>query len=1447
MQTRRKRKLALGMALCLLFGTLPSLSAEAESVRSQGLQNGSFESVTNNGVTGWLPDGTATAVTVSEQVYADGQRSLLLFDNSDKESYGAVSEPVALSPFDNVVLTAKIRSVKGDGAKIDLRFYDEDGKLLSIVSGFAEGETGVWKDARVAASSPKEGVSVKAAFYFPNEKTGELYVDDVRLAITDAPGTITNLGRQSMALTVMTGAYGKDKNGRDVMYTVVQGDPAQLVVMDAATKEVKGQYPLVAKDGSNVSAAWGITVASDGKAYAGSTPNGTLFQFDPATETVRTIGKPVESDTVIWTLVPGPDGKVFGGTGYSQSLFEYDPATDKTKVLASFKTVSKDQHIRSLAYDPDRNAIYVGGADVAKLYRYDLATQKKTELTIPEFSGKTSVYDLQYTAGKLFVRIDPGPVMFVYDPAANAWLVKNNTAYNTRGFSPVSSDNRVFYTFLETLPDGKQQWSLHAYNVETGAYGSLGVEVKGVGVSFGYINKGTPDETLVGLIGNNGRAFSYNLRTGHVETPELDLPPQFVELFNIGKSLDGKMLSSGFISGGGLGIYDPATGQTELKPSLGQVEGYGALNGKMYFGVYPNASIFEYDPSQPWNRTDPSLPNNPLRIGQLGNEQDRPLSMVGVDELNKLFIGTYPIAGKTGGALTIYDGMTKTFTVKRNIVMGHSVNSLLYRNGKLYMGTSDMTGAGGGKLAVYDIATGTIDREMIPAAGKKAVTSLIWGPDGNIWGMALGELFIYNPDSNEIVYHEDKSPVADYAHTNPRLMIGMDGNVYGSIFTGFVAERTYTGKMFKIDAASKEMTILMEGNVEKLAQDDRGSFYFKYGSELMRFDELTDIQFTAAPSVPLSVGESYQTGLKAMYANGSSSSVSKNIVYASSDTNVADIAANGLITAKAAGEALITASYLGKEASFVLTVNAPPAPSAIIDKIEFTSPSYTLYENETKQTVVKAVYDDGNRIVLENGVSFSSTNPAVAEIDASGLITAKKAGSTVVKAVYGELSAEQSVTVVARTVPPGESCSGTSCGNNGGGGNSGGNDGGNGNGGINNNGNGNNTGNDAGTPSSTQVSEGKIRLGTSSRGWTVTNGNLQTAVSQAASGIVEIEIPGENGEPVLLQLGAQGLKTAAEGEMALRIAAPGIKLSIPADALSGLPSDAETVELKIAAAGAEAESLVAGAVRQDGAYKASGITVTLELVAIKGGVRNSVHQFEAPLTIELTLPPAKMSGIQKDFAGVYYVDGSRIEYMGGEFAGELVRFDTDHFSAFAVLEYEKDFADMSDHWASAYVKKLAAKHIVQGVGDDRYAPELSVTRADSITMAIRALGFGNPAAGASFSDVALDAYYAGFVSKAAELGLAEGDKGRFRPDDSLTREEAVAVMLRLYDYLKLPSSPAAADAASFSDMDEASEWAKPYIDKALKLGLIDGKGNNEFDPQGKVTRAEIAKMLSILF
>ncbi|WP_309120776.1 hypothetical protein [Paenibacillus sp.] len=907
-----------GLILSLIAALMsPPAAAQSESALSLPpiLVNGGFEPAADGSVPGWQPDGASEAVTVTQAVYAEGTSSLSVEDGSAAASHGAISDPVPVTPFVNVVLNAQVRKGAGAGGKVELRFYSGDGKLLSVVSSLVDQASAgeAWSGIRVAAAAPKEGAAVRAAFSFPTEAVGSFYADEATISLSRAPGTIRNLGPQSASLTIMTGAYGKDKHGRDVMYTVAQGDPAQFIVSDVKTKEIYDQEPLIALDGSNVTAAWGITVASDGKAYAGSTPNGTLFQYDPQTESIRTIGKPVPTDTVIWVLTPGSNGKIYGGTGYSQSVFEYDPATDQMKVLASFKTASREQHVRSLAYDAERNALYVGGADVAKLYKYDLATGQKTLIT--GFGGKTSVYDLQYTAGNLFIRVDPGPVMYVYDPAIHKLTVSNNAEYNTRGFSPVSPDGRVFYTWFEPTPAGGTQWSLYAYDVNTGEYGSLGVDVKGPGIAFGYVELNDPKfpgTTLVGLAGNGGRAFYYNLQTGYTETPELPLPPQFVELHNIGKSLDGKMLSAGFISGGGLGVYSPTQNKTEFYPSLGQVEGYASLNGKLYFGVYPRASIFEYDPTLPWNRTDPSVPYNPPRLAQLGDEQDRPIAMVGVEQENKLYIGTYPIAGKTGGALTVYDPAAKTFDVKRNIVPEHSINALVYLNGKLYMGTGAMDG-GSAKLAVYDTASETVEYETVPAAGKKAIGSLIVGPDGNLWGMALGTLFIYDPASRRIVYSDDKFPTADYNYGNPRLEIGTDGNVYTTIYIGYVADKTYTSKLIRIDAATKDVTVLLESNAEKLAQDDFGNFYFKSGSDLMQYSDpnlvvsLERVEFEV-DDARLAPGESTATRLAAILGRGRTTNElsGATIRYDVSKEKVVDIDENGVIHAKHPGRTEVT-------------------------------------------------------------------------------------------------------------------------------------------------------------------------------------------------------------------------------------------------------------------------------------------------------------------------------------------------------------------------------------------------------------------------------------------------------------------------------------------------------------------------------------------------------------
>ncbi|PKH10227.1 D-alanyl-D-alanine carboxypeptidase family protein [Planomicrobium sp. MB-3u-38] len=84
--------------------------------------------------------------------------------------------------------------------------------------------------------------------------------------------------------------------------------------------------------------------------------------------------------------------------------------------------------------------------------------------------------------------------------------------------------------------------------------------------------------------------------------------------------------------------------------------------------------------------------------------------------------------------------------------------------------------------------------------------------------------------------------------------------------------------------------------------------------------------------------------------------------------------------------------------------------------------------------------------------------------------------------------------------------------------------------------------------------------------------------------------------------------------------------------------------------------------------------------------------------------------------------------------------------------------------------------------------------------------------------------------------------GTFRPAASITRLDAVRMILR---EMKI-EDPAASD-PGFSDMDSSRE-GYAEVAKAVEIGFINGKttkdGERIFDPKGKLTRAEMAKILT---
>jgi hypothetical protein len=91
------------------------------------------------------------------------------------------------------------------------------------------------------------------------------------------------------------------------------------------------------------------------------------------------------------------------------------------------------------------------------------------------------------------------------------------------------------------------------------------------------------------------------------------------------------------------------------------------------------------------------------------------------------------------------------------------------------------------------------------------------------------------------------------------------------------------------------------------------------------------------------------------------------------------------------------------------------------------------------------------------------------------------------------------------------------------------------------------------------------------------------------------------------------------------------------------------------------------------------------------------------------------------------------------------------------------------------------------------------------------------------------------------LKVLEGDANGFRPNDTLTRAEAAAIIARLLlgrdDADKLTAS-----AAMFSDVP-ATHWAAGYIAYCVSQGIIAGNGDGTFTPSGLLTVPAFGKML----
>ena len=247
----------------------------------------------------------------------------------------------------------------------------------------------------------------------------------------------------------------------------------------------------------------------------------------------------------------------------------------------------------------------------------------------------------------------------------------------------------------------------------------------------------------------------------------------------------------------------------------------------------------------------------------------------------------------------------------------------------------------------------------------------------------------------------------------------------------------------------------------------------------------------------------------------------------------------------------------------------------------------------------------------------------------------------------------------------------------------------------------------------------------------------------------------------------------------------------------------------------------------------------------------------------LSVPYTLKDGQTAQGIVVWYVanDGTRTQ-VDASYDGKNVVFSVPHFSNY-VIAYDAakaaacpqdttcPISAFTDAKASAWyhdgVHWAIENDVMNGVGDGKFAPNDTTTRAQVVTMLWRLDGSPAYVGMSEFSDVDNEQWYGPAIRWASAEGIVNGyDDGRFGANDAVTREQLVTILYRYAQYKKMDVSVGEdTNILSYDDAFDVSEWAIPAMQWACGSGIVNGidkNGTLMLAPSDASTRAVVATM-----
>ncbi len=174
------------------------------------------------------------------------------------------------------------------------------------------------------------------------------------------------------------------------------------------------------------------------------------------------------------------------------------------------------------------------------------------------------------------------------------------------------------------------------------------------------------------------------------------------------------------------------------------------------------------------------------------------------------------------------------------------------------------------------------------------------------------------------------------------------------------------------------------------------------------------------------------------------------------------------------------------------------------------------------------------------------------------------------------------------------------------------------------------------------------------------------------------------------------------------------------------------------------------------------------------------------------------------------------------------------------------------YWATNDIYEMANLGYVVGAPDGNFYPENPVTRAEFAAMIVKSLKLTvNTKAAATFSDVPKSHWAFGVIDAVNKAGFIKGYKGKYRPNDKITRQEMAVVVMQISSKYGYSGDGSTTFIGKYKDSEEISDWALPSVGDATEFGYISEvsysvyestyesyRTNRVLAPQANATRAQ---------